>query len=144
MDLERKKKEFWSKGFQKENRFWIDKWGDGSVKLNPQVAQWDDGNDDDGDGWTKECIIEGDYSWTVQPDLNNRSYWVPKCGSGVFDGGLEECDDKNQDDGDGWDNNCTIPLGFKWDHSGKTHFFSIWINNIHNTAYSWRNKQLIP
>ena len=119
MDLERQKKEFCSKGFDSENSFWIDKWGDGSVQLNPQVAQWDDGNDNDGDGWTKECIIERDYSWTVQPDLNNRSYWVPKCGSGVFDSTVKQWDDKNQDDGDGWDNDCTIPPGFKWINVGK-------------------------
>ena len=118
MDLETNKK-ICSEGFQLKNRYWIDKWGDEVLQLNPQINQWEDGNNVDGDGWSSDCIIEGGYTWSVTPGLNNKSYCVSSCGSGVFDGGIEQWDDKNQNDGDGWNNDCTKPLGFKCDHVGK-------------------------
>ena len=65
----------WFNGFEIVENFWLDKWRDGSVQLNPQMAQCDDGNNKSGDGWSKDCYIEGGYSWDIITNLDNKSYW---------------------------------------------------------------------
>ena len=76
---------------------------------------WDDGNDINGDGCSDTWEIEDEWSWAMDPTLDNRSYWLPAWGSGVYDNTTESWDDGNLDPGDGWDPDCTIPSGFKWD-----------------------------
>lgn len=116
MDLTQKKDETCPNGFSKVNRFCRDTCGDGSVQLSPQVFQCDDGNTDDGDGWSSKWEIETDFDCIIDPTLNNKSYCVPACGSGTYDPATEACDDGNQNSGDGCENDCTITPGYGWVH----------------------------
>ena len=96
--------------------FCLDKCGYGSVQLNPQNVQWDDGNFKNENGWSNYCIIESGYEWFVKADLNNRSYCRLMWGNGNVDSSKnEQCDDGNEVDGDGWDKNCKVEAGYKWE-----------------------------
>ena len=92
----------WTSGYEVVEDFWLDKCGDGKVQLNPQMAQWDDGNNNSGDGWSKDCYIEAGYSWDILSNQNNKSYWYKMCGNGKYDPANNEfCDDGNYVSGDG-------------------------------------------
>jgi cysteine-rich repeat protein len=113
-DLTQKKKEACSTGFEVVSSFCIDIWGDGSLQQSPQIYEWDDGNNENGDGWNEYCYKETDFTCMVVPTLNNRSYWYPKCGDGIFESAdSEQCDDGNYYSGDGWNDSCQIEAKFK-------------------------------
>ena len=115
-DLSMSSGTYWSTGFTNIDYFCIDKCGDGRVQINPRVAQWDDGNFVNGDGWNSSCMVESGYSWILDSSLNNKSYWFKAWGNGVVDTFYNEnWDDKNIRSGDGWSSNCRIEPGFKWD-----------------------------
>ena len=67
--------ETWSDEFERISLFWIDRWGDGIVQLSPRVLQWDDGNLNNGDGWSSSCLVEDFYEWEVVTAVHNKSYW---------------------------------------------------------------------
>ncbi len=71
--------------------------GDGVVQFETGES-CDDGNNDDGDGCSSQCALEG-CVWPApcQP-----------CGNGTVDGPIEECDDGNNDDGDGCSATCDL------------------------------------
>ena len=84
--------------------------------MNPRVAQWDDGNFVNGDGWDSSCMIESGYIWILDSSLNNKSLWIKAWGNGVIDTSYNEnWDDLNTRPGDGWSSDCRIESGFKWD-----------------------------
>jgi cysteine-rich repeat protein len=113
-DLSNKDKSTWSPGFSNESVFCMDEWGDGSVQLTPQIYQWDDGNNNDYDGCSKDWKIENFYDWDIITDLNNKSYWYLKWGNGKHDPTNGEAwDDGNESSGDGWEDDWTMNTGFK-------------------------------
>ena len=114
-DLSYKVYELCPAGYTNVNFFCLDKCGDGSVKLNPQIAQWDDGNNKSGDGWSSTWMIEAGYECFINSTLNNISYWRLAWGNGQLQASFNEiCDDGNRGSGDGWSSRCTIETGFKW------------------------------
>ena len=97
--------------------FCVDKWADGSVQLNPQMAQWDDGNTINGDGWTKDWYVETYYTWDVKTELNNKSYCYLTWGDGRVEASSTEAwDDGNYVNGDGCKSDCSVESGFKWNN----------------------------
>jgi cysteine-rich repeat protein len=79
-------------------------WGNGSVQPS-QSEEWDDGNNDDGDGWSSVWLIEPGYTC-----INSPSEWFV-CGDGVIAAG-EQWDDGNTSDGDGCSSTCQIEAGY--------------------------------
>jgi cysteine-rich repeat protein len=77
----------------------------------------DDGNNITGDGCDAECAIEAGWSCFVPalPIGNLKSICSTLCGNGQVDtrgAVVEECDDRNRDDGDGCSSGCQIECGF--------------------------------
>ena len=104
----------WSSGYTLSEYFCVDKCGDGIVKT-PQTLQWDDGNYNNGDGWSNTWMTEFGYEWFLVSNLNNKSYWRKACGNGSVQTSFnEECDDNNETNGDGCDANWNVESGFKW------------------------------
>ena len=64
--------------------------GDGEI--NQDSEECDDGNTEDGDGCSGNCILEE----------------APICGDGEINQDSEECDDGNTEDGDGCDADCIL------------------------------------
>ncbi|NUP12438.1 MAG: DUF4215 domain-containing protein [Polyangiaceae bacterium] len=101
--------------------------GDGEV--NEENEECDDGNNDDGDGCSADCLDEpappdcgdGDLDGDEECDDGNNTNGdgcsaicteeppppVPCCGDGDKEGD-EECDDGNNDDGDGCSSDCEL------------------------------------
>ncbi|MBI5500080.1 MAG: DUF4215 domain-containing protein [Deltaproteobacteria bacterium] len=112
--------------------------GNGDVEAPEQC---DDGNTDDGDGCSADCVLEGercgngdiesmeecddgdnDAGDGCSADCAVEDGWTCRgqpstceplvaCGNGVIQG-LEECDDGNTDGGDGCDGGCAIEPGW--------------------------------
>ena len=57
-------------------------WGNGKIDLSNN-EQCDDGNEVDGDGWSKNCKVEGGYKCETLPD--NTILCYPNWGDGVRD-----------------------------------------------------------
>jgi len=57
---------------------WVSQWGDGLKHVN---EQWDDGNTDDGDGWSFDWKIEHNSIWTVNTEGVISEWEV--CGDGL-------------------------------------------------------------
>lgn len=104
--------------------------GGGSSRFNERGGEeCDDGNTEDGDGCSSDCLIEGDGPvcgndiWEVDEecdDGNNQSgdgcsesclieAEESECGNDVLEEG-EECDDGNTEDGDGCSSECVIEI----------------------------------
>ena len=94
---------------------WLSLWGDGKLQTSESC---DDGNINNGDGWSNSWMIENGYkctggtktskdTWalcdpgTYQQGTTSPNSWVPLCGDGKLAGG-EACDDGNTANGDGW------------------------------------------
>jgi len=87
-------------------RVWAKYWPNGKLESNTG-EEWDDGNEDNGDGWDKFCKKEIEYSCTrVESQL---SVWKPIWGDSIIVGD-EEWDDGNTDNGDGWSSTGTIEI----------------------------------
>ncbi len=81
--------------------------GDGS--LTPDEA-CDDGNKDDGDGCSANCLVlEPGYTCPT-PGEECKAY--ARCGDGLFSP-PEQCDDGNNVSGDGCSKTCHVEVGFK-------------------------------
>ena len=100
-------------------------WGDG---LRAGSETCDDQNTSNGDGCSSTCTIESNYICTGgsttgkdtcsacpagQPPNSDKTSWVSGCGDG-FRTGIEECDDNNSSNGDGWSSTCTIESNNVW------------------------------
>ena len=71
--------------------------------------EWDDGNTNNGDGWSSLWIVEFEYSWSV----SNPSVWVEHaCPNGYVES-TEEWDDGNSDPGDGCDASWIVEPGWE-------------------------------
>ncbi len=91
--------------------------GNGLVE-DPEAC--DDGNRIDGDGCSKYCQVEADFTCTAPTSA--ISVCTPKCGDGKFYGlAGEECDDGNLVSGDGCDSNCKIETNWWCENGSKTH-----------------------
>ena len=138
--------ETWSDEFGRISLFWIDKWGDGIVKLPLQVLQWDDGNTENGDGCSSVCTIEDKYEWEVMTSIHNKSYWRQKWGNGKWvTADSETWDDANNTNGDGWSNTWAIELGFKYINTpnDKSFWYPNWVEKIRDTIESQKNTFII-
>ena len=84
--------------------------GDGKNNSNDQ-NEWDDGNNNDGDGCSSQCKVELGFKCvhtSFTPDVCTEI-----CGDGRRIS-LTGCDDGNAQNGDGWNSNCQIESGFNW------------------------------
>ena len=101
---------------------WETHWGDG---LRVWSEKWDDQNTANGDGWTSTWTVKANYIciggsstskdvWSAGtvPNSDNTS-WDTVCGDGKR-AGLEEWDDQNTTNGDGWSSTCTIDTNYVW------------------------------
>ena len=75
---------------------------------------WDDGNSDSGDGCSSNCQVEFGFIWINK--ANQRSIWTPYWGNGQRDKNpiLEECDDGNNINLDGWSGKWTVENNYIW------------------------------
>ena len=71
----------------------------------------DDGNEEDGDGCSSECVIE--YGYECMNEEGMASDCMYTCGDGLIAVGSEECDDGNEEDGDGCSSECEIEYGYE-------------------------------
>ena len=106
-------------------------WGDG---FKAGDEKWDDGNEVNGDGWSRDCkIIEEKYIWIGGSSNSNdictlcspgtypnkeHNFWLPRWGDGLR-AGNEKWDDGNTKSGDGCTENCTF-IEPSWVWSGGT------------------------
>ena len=126
---------FWTSGFYQNDPLnpttCITHWGDGKRAGNEKC---DDGNEVDGDGWSRDCkIIEENYIWLggssnsidtctlcspgTYPN-KEHNFWLPRWGDGLR-AGNEKWDDGNTKSGDGCTENCTF-VEPSWVWSGGT------------------------
>mmetsp|Transcript_14182 Transcript_14182/g.33441 ORF Transcript_14182/g.33441 Transcript_14182/m.33441 type:complete len:622 (-) Transcript_14182:216-2081(-) len=103
-----------------------DGWRERSGELEEQC---DDGNEQDGDGCSSACKIEGGYSCSSKNKRTNAvgpaefySHARDSCKSNMICGdmyrvGDEECDDGNKEDGDGCSSKCKVEKGFVCDEA---------------------------
>ena len=134
-------------------------WGDG-FKAGDEKC--DDGNEANGDGWSRDCkIIEENYIWlggsSNSKDIctlcspgtypnKEHNFWLPSWGDGLR-AGNEKWDDGNTKSGDGCSENCTfIEPSWVWlggtptSKDNWTHWASGWYqNNLSNPEY-WVSK----
>ncbi|MBQ9394419.1 MAG: DUF4215 domain-containing protein [Proteobacteria bacterium] len=80
-----------------------------SNKLVDNGEECDDGNENDGDGCSKQCKVED--GWEC-PSTGGKCTEIARCGDKKLNND-EECDDGNEKDGDGCSKECTIEDGWK-------------------------------
>lgn len=82
--------------------------GNGVINANEQC---DDSNRQNGDGCSRNCIVEGSYSCVGVPSVctSQGVFFTepPVCGNGARES-AEECDDGDNYDGDGCSSECEI------------------------------------
>jgi len=90
---------------------WLQICGDGR-KLGPP-EECDDGNNEDGDGCSADCKIERGW-YCHEPNITNlTSFCYTICGDGMRVDKTEECDDFNDEDGDGCSKDtCVVEPGY--------------------------------
>ena len=154
---------FWNSGFYQNDHFYptscITRCGD-EKRVGDEKC--DDGNEVNGDGWSRDCkIIEENYIWVggssnsidictlCSPGIytnKEHNFWLPRWGDGLR-AGDEKWDDGNTKSGDGCSKNCTF-IEPSWVWSGGTptskdnwtHWASGWYqNNLANPEY-WISK----
>jgi cysteine-rich repeat protein len=101
---------------------WTEIWGDG-IKFNSNSNYCDDGNSENGDGWSSNCSVENFYTCSGGKN-NTPDICIPICGDGRRLFG-EECDDGNLNNGDGCDSNCKAEVGWMW-AGGSVDVTDIW------------------
>ena len=73
---------------QIKNSFCYPNWGDKIRDTTPYIEQWDDGNNSNFDGWSKDCKVEFNYVCNPSPgqgDICTTIYDKPKILSASFD-----------------------------------------------------------
>ena len=97
-------------------------WGDG---MKQTEEGWDDGNLNDGDGWSSTCTVEDGFS-CIGGSPSAKDIWGEVCGDGkVIHDTEENWDDSNLIDGDGWSSICTVERGWVW-NGGTSISHDIW------------------
>ena len=86
-------------------------WGDG-IKYNSIITYCDDGNTIDSDGWTSSWTKE--VGWNCSGgDSTNKDVCTEIWGDGMkFNSKSTYCDDQNVANGDGWDMNWNVEVGW--------------------------------
>ena len=94
----------------------IEIWGDGinCVKTN---NNWDDGNNVDGDGCTKNWSVEPGYIW-IGGSKATKDNWYTVCGDGILTTISEEWDDGNTKSDDGCSSDWKIEKNWYCDYNG--------------------------
>ena len=93
----------------------VDSWswvcGDGK-RMGPE--EWDDQNIGNGDGCNKNWIVEKGFK-CKGGSPTSKDYWDEICGDGIviYDT-LENWDDGNFINGDGWSSICIVETGWTW------------------------------
>ena len=105
----------WSGGSTSSKDTCIEVWGDG--KRYSSVSTFcDDGNTNNGDGWSSTCSNEIGWSWSGGSS-STKDTWSEICGDGKrFNSVSTYCDDGNSSNGDGWNSSWNIEAG--WTCSG--------------------------
>ena len=86
-------------------------WGNG---IRNETEIWDDGNTKDGDGCSKDCKLEYEYTCNGG-DYEHTDKWMEIWGDGIrLNKYAAYWDDKNTKNGDGWNNSCAIEKGWSW------------------------------
>ena len=91
---------------------WVKTCGNGIINTaNSEV--WDDGNTNDGDGWSSSWTIESGYKWRTNV---SPTFWYPNWGDGIKDTTplVEEWDDGNNFSNDGCSKDCKIETNYQW------------------------------
>ena len=94
--------------------YWRLYWSNGIIDSG---EDWDDGNIEKGDGWDNDWHIELAYNWTNFSD--KPSFWYPLWGNGKRDTSpfIEEWDDGNNVDLDGWSGKWKVEKNYEWTSS---------------------------
>ena len=105
----------WTGGSLSTKDSWSEVWGDG--KRYSSVSTFcDDGNTNNGDGWSSTCSNEIGWSWSGGSS-STKDTWSEICGDGKrFNTMSTYCDDGNTNNGDGCSSSCSIETG--WTCSG--------------------------
>ena len=97
--------------FTYSEQSWIGYWGNGVVETDLSES-WDDGNNEDGDGWSSNWAIEPDFTW-IEKTPTSPSIWTRKWDYQFgYYFGYHECQDGNDFALDGW-YNWQIELGWQ-------------------------------
>ena len=88
---------------------WELNWGDGTYLSSEE--EWDDGNRDDGDGWSSTCTIELGYecNTAVNPNKCNHFWGNKVINTTPFN---ESCDDGDNMSSDGCDSNWNVEFNY--------------------------------
>lgn len=102
----------WSGGDESTPDTCNDIWGDGIV-IDPQPGFWDDGDQDDGDGWDSSWAVETGYTCAQDPITTTSSWSSETWGDGVvISPTAGHWDDGDQDPGDGCSASCVPEAGW--------------------------------
>ena len=84
------------------------------TSLNLGTEAWDDGNLNNGDGWSSACTIETGAKW-VGGSPTTSDTWNDTWGDGIVKNRTpDNWDDGNTNDGDGWSSTWNIEKGWDW------------------------------
>ena len=72
----------WTGGNSSTKDSCVEVWGDGK-RFNTNSTYWDDGNTDNGDGWSSKWEIESDWTWTggsttTKDKCTESMFWFSK------------------------------------------------------------------
>jgi cysteine-rich repeat protein len=105
---------------------WTENCGDGR---NIGILPCDDGNLRDGDGCSSTCQIETGFSWAIDTSIVGFVAQFDKCKEICGDGlnfQYFDCDDGNLVNGDGWDSNCEVEVGWRCSYGNSTTADTCW------------------
>ena len=99
---------------------------------------WDDGNLNNGDGWSSTCLIESGFE-CIGGTPTTPDTWHDIWGDGVVVYKTStNCDDGNTISGDGWSSTCAVENGWDWTGgslSSTDHCSIVWGNGILTSQY---------
>ena len=105
----------WKLGDSTSASIWTDLWGDGKIIIsNPSSTMWDDGNTNDGDGWSSTCIVESGWACS-SGNSTTASTCIDKWGDGIAiqsDVRDDYCDDGNTNNSDGWSSSWAVETNY--------------------------------
>ena len=114
----------WSGGSSTSKDVCTDIWGDGK-KYTTLSTSWDDGNANNGDGWSSTCTKETGWTCTGGSPTT-KDVCSENCGDGIkFNSLSTYCDDGNKISGDGCSPTCVKESGWFWS-GGSTTTSDIW------------------
>ena len=94
--------------------------GDG-IRLSFLYTYWDDGNNQNGDGWSSTWGVESGWS-CAGGSISTRDKWTEIWGDGIRFNTLKSyCDDGNNINNDGWSMAWGTENGWIWNGGNSTH-----------------------